>query len=150
MRIKVIMGFWLLWGVGTLMMVWQLKTAKNKFSPEKLNEMIYSISKFRDTTNDPCKYAVRGDPKTLDYVKIDYWCKDGRSSRSTLALAAIKQQTVEGVIDEYSRIQGLKEDIKTNSSWYCLLDNVLVNDWVTAVRRGNVISCYEGQYIEND
>ena len=125
-----------------MIMVVGLRERKKVFSTEKLDEMIMTVAVDRDKTTDWCKYAVFGEPlePAGDWVKINFWCADGRKSQSTLSLKAIEDKSFGGVMREYARIVGVVGEVK----WPCWLnDKTLINDWNKLVKGTDRIDCYE-------
>ncbi|MBU3935551.1 hypothetical protein KJ909_02660 [Patescibacteria group bacterium] len=146
-RKKVLLIFGMFYGVFVLLMCFGLKSRMaNNFSEIKLKEMISGKSKFRDMTDDLCKYQILGDPKEVgNYVKINIMCVAGRKASSTLSLSATEDKTVEGVIKEYARIIGFEEKLLAEKNFKCYLDNKILTAEmeVQMIRPTSTIDCYE-------
>jgi hypothetical protein len=128
-----------------------LRTHKNKnFSPEKLSYLTDTVSKFRDKTDDLCKYKILGDPQVGDqYVKINFWCTDSRSSRSTLALIAIPNPTIDGIFSEYSRIINFDKDLISQQKWVCFYNDKEISnkDIFEKILPTSTINCYQDKNL---
>jgi len=125
-------------------------SSKN-FSQDKLDQLMTTPSRFRDKTDDFCRYAIKGDPKDIgnNYIKIDFNCKDGTSVISTLALKALPDLSFQAVLSEYARIIGFDVDILNQPTWKCLLNaNDVTNPNNTNVGPGSHVSCT--QSIKHD
>ncbi len=143
-RVKWVIKAWAVEVLVFLLIFFGLKRHGKFFSADKMEEMMVRVSESRDLTDDPCKYAIKGDPKTLDYIKIDFWCRGGDSSRSTLDRKGMPKTSLNGVFDEYYRILGLDvEKIRGSDSWQCLVNGKAVADWEMEVGPQSTISCVE-------
>lgn len=92
-----------------------VKVRKEKlFNSSSLETMLITPARLKGVVVDPCQYYLKGEPLGFpdNYVKLQFVCADDHKSASTLALPAIKDQTLAGVIKELARIQGfrVKED----------------------------------------
>ena len=145
-RNKILRIFGIFYIVLALILFFGLKEhLKTNFSTEKLTAMIDGKSIFRDTTTDPCKYQILGDPKEIgNYIKINISCKDGKDASSTLSLSAIENKTLEGVLTEYSRIVGIDKDLIENN-FNCNLDGQTVTETMkkNIVRVTGSLNCKE-------
>lgn len=126
--------------------------SKNKFSPEKIKYLTDNVSSLRDKTDNLCKYKMLGDPDVGNqYVKINFWCQDNKNARSTIALTAITDKSINGVLKEYARIIGFNLDILKEKKWYCLIDDkeILESDFNKNIRPTSVINCFENKSLYN-
>ena len=95
-----------------------------KFNENALNQLIVGKSKFRNTTDELCKFQILGEPKVdKDYIKINFWCDNGSKARSTFALVAFEDKTPIGIIKEYARIIGFDFNIIEDKKWFCTLND---------------------------
>ncbi len=142
MRNKILIGWGVIYGVLTIGSVVGVRERQKNFSKEKLERMIMATATDRDRTTDWCKYAVFGEPKEPDgnWVKISFWCADGRKSQSTLSLRAIEDKSLRGVMKEYARIVGVDGEM----TWGCRLnDKTMISDWKMSVKKTDRIDCDE-------
>lgn len=116
----------------------------NKFSEDKLDQIVLGKSSYRDTTNDLCKYQVLGDPREKgNYVKIIISCSNGKKAISTLKLSAIADKSVNGFLKEYARIIGFDEKLFLKNNIICYLDMKEITDVLrdTIIRPTSTIEC---------
>ena len=124
------------------------------YSAEKLESMMTTVSKYRDMTDDPCKYSISGDPLTAknNYAKIFLHCQNGTVSGNTLDLRAIKGKTWYDLFFESGRINGYTVSLKNNTLklgafdnlWNCYLGTQKVNDFQQIAMPTTRIDCYYG------
>lgn len=118
---------------------------EKNFSEKRLENMITKQSKWRGMTDDLCNFQIYGDPVDAgkEYVKINFECSDGRSSKNTLALAAIKDKTFGGIMTEFARIIGFDPEIvmSKNSSWRCSIDNQEIMNQKMLIGEQATINC---------
>jgi hypothetical protein len=118
---------------------------KQNFSEGKLEKMISAKSAWREMTTDLCNFQIYGDPVDAGkaYVKVNFECADGRSSKNTLSLIAIKDKTFEGIMTEFARIIGFDPKIVTDkgSVWKCSIDNQEVVDRKMLINEQATINC---------
>lgn len=127
-------------------MFWGLKLHfRQNFSEEKLEKMISAKSAWREMTIDLCNFQIYGDPVDAGkaYVKINFECADGRSSKNTLSLIAIKDKTYEGIMAEFARIIGFDPEtvMGKDSAWKCSIDNREVVDKKMLISEQSTINC---------
>lgn len=119
---------------------------ERRFSPERVESMIMTTSRWRDRTDDWCKYKILGDPRDVGqrYVKINFWC-DGENynARSTLALDAINGRKFGDILAEYARIVGIDPDLIEKQGWRCLVNDREINNFETEIPDAGVIDCYD-------
>ena len=156
-RQRILIYFFIFYCPIALVMVFGLKRLiTKKFSEQKLEEMMLSTSQWRDITDDLCRYEIKGDPKEVgkDYVKIDFWCKDGRSARSTMAFKGIPKQKVrpsyEETIDEYARVIGFEVEIIEKQGWLCFLNNKPIENTSIMIDSASDIDCYQDEATKNE
>lgn len=129
-----------------------------RFSPEKMQEIITANSKFKEVTDDPCKWAVMGDPLATDnsYIKISVNCPGNIESSNTLDLRGVKGETFVDLLDNYSRIQGIDnliidEGVITgwgklvntdNSQWTCFVNRKEVAEIDVRYKPRDWIQCF--------
>ena len=159
--IKKVVFFYLIILFGCLVMFFFLKQRYQRlYSPEKLNDLLVTQSKFRDTTQDPCQYHINGDPLGIDdrYIKIKLYCRPGEESFNTLSLDVFKNKpTYTEAIQELSRVNGFPAVFKENNIdslgtlkntkdiiWSCYIDQNLSDDLDTIVRNASTIDCFYG------
>jgi hypothetical protein len=118
---------------------------EKKFSQKNLDEMITGSPNQAKTT-DLCKVQLLGEPKVgLDYVKINFNCSNGSKSMSTLSLAAFRDKTVYGVIDEYGRIVNFDGRLSQSKLWNCSVDSqkITQKEGNNAIHQAATIDCYQ-------
>lgn len=139
--------FLVLYVVFVICLIFGLKNHyKRKFSKEKVELMLSEVSKLRDKTDDLCKYAIKGDPKEVgrNYVKINFWCTDKNSARSTMSLAIFnKSPTFLEVMSEYARIINFDVSLIKSQKWICKLNQKLIIDELTIIPEAADIDCYD-------
>ncbi|MFA6361406.1 MAG: hypothetical protein WCX33_01205 [Candidatus Shapirobacteria bacterium] len=117
-------------------------------SKQKIEAMIIGESKFKDKTTNLCQYQILGEPKVgKDYIKINFWCNDGSKARSTFALKAFSDQSVNGIIKEYARIIGFDYNIIQEKNWVCKLNDQEITSKTSQnnVTPANTIDCFENK-----
>ena len=126
-----------------------LHRSYKNFSKDKLNYLTNTVSKYRDKTDNPCQYAIRGDPKEVgnNYVKINFWCSNGTAARSTLALNAIDDISFQGVINEYARIINFDPKMLVTKNWFCFVADRVVTDTAQMISAADTIDCYDKKPI---
>jgi len=79
------------------------------FTPERMEMMIEGKSKWKEITDDPCKWAILGDPLATEnsFIKLILNCPEGKNSTNTLDLRAVSGGAFADLFDEYVRIQGI-------------------------------------------
>lgn len=133
---------------------------RHLYSPEKLNDLLVTQSKFRDTTQDPCQYHIQGDPLGIGnrYIKIKLYCHPGEESFNTLSLDVFKNKpTYTETIQELSRINGFPAVFKENkidslgilkntkdTIWSCYINQNLSDDLDIVVQNASIIDCFYG------
>jgi hypothetical protein len=131
---------------------------KRNYSQSKLETMISTVSKSRDLTDDPCKYAIFGEPTTAQqqYIKIYIFCTKSSKSLNSMDLRAIKDKTVGGALAELGRINGFKVSLKEgkiilgdnkdlkNDSWVCLQNRKKVFNFGEELIQKGTIDCFNG------
>ncbi len=84
---------------------------QNSFATQKLDEMMMAQSRFKDITDDPCRYSVVGEPQTPGgYLKLTFRCP-GKEARFTLDYQAVNDKTIGGTIRELFRFNGVKLEL---------------------------------------
>ncbi len=144
-RSKLLIGFLIVYLVIVTTIYFGLKKRlKNNFSEEKVNTLIMGQSKFRDKTDDLCKYQILGDPKKTDYVKVEINCRDGKKANSTLSLSAIEDKTYAGFLNEYERIVGFNKKI-LDGNFSCYIDGKEINknDYFQEIKSAVTLKCVE-------
>ena len=95
--------------------------AKGRFTKEGLNYLVTASGKSKQLTTDPCAYAIAGEPNAAGkYIKLIVTCKDGRQSWNTFDANAIKTDTLEDLLKEFGRINGVSAEPK---SYRCDMDS---------------------------
>jgi len=132
---------------------------RKNFTQEKLEMMIEGKSKWKVITNEPCKWAILGDPLATEnsFIKLILNCPDGKNSTNTLDLRAISGSTFADLFDEYVRIQGIDRveiDEKgrliglgnlQNSDdlfWTCFVNRKVTDNLRTAFKPRDQIECF--------
>lgn len=132
---------------------WGLKTySQKKFSPEKLRVMMNTVSKYRDTTTDPCKYSIFGDPATSqgDYAKVFINCSADKKVTNSIDLRAVGDKTIGGVIKEIGRINGFEVKIASGNlylgddtkNWSCYENQKRIQDFGRAIEQKATVECF--------
>lgn len=117
-----------------------------KFNDQSLNQLITGKSKYRDITDNLCKFQILGEPKVeKNYVKINFWCNDASKARSTFSLIAFKDKTTNGILQEYARIIGFDYNIIKDKKWFCTLNDQEIDSKIgeTLVPLASTIDCFE-------
>lgn len=117
-----------------------------KFNEEALNQLIIGKSKYRNTTDQLCKFQILGEPKVdKNYIKINFWCNDGSKARSTFSLIAFEDKTPLGIIKEYARIIGFDFNVIKDKKWFCSLNDqpISFETNTSSVPLASTIDCYE-------
>ena len=124
-----------------------------KYNPDTLSQLINTKSRFKDITDNPCKHQLLGEPDVgQDYFKINFWCQDSSSARSTLSLRAFPQKDLKSILVGYSNLVGLDYDLFTQQQWYCTLNDreIKLPDWPKIeVPLASTIDCYQSKNIKN-
>lgn len=93
-----------------LLLFFGLKTHyKRSYSPEKAEAMIEGISRWKEITDDPCKWSILGDPLATEnsFIKLNLYCAEGKNVANTMDLTAVSGKTYEDLLKEYVRLQGI-------------------------------------------
>lgn len=103
--------------------------------------MIVTPSSLRDSTDNPCRYTIHGDPLEAgsSFVKINFVCQDGQKTVSTLSLKALPDAKLSTILSEYSRILGFKYALL--DQWDCLVEDHPVSDRNFVVADKSQIVC---------
>lgn len=120
--------------------------SKTKFNENSLNQLIVGKSKYRNTTDQLCKFQILGEPKVdKNYIKINFWCNDRSKARSTFSLAAFEDKTPKGIIREYARIIGFDFNIIEDKKWSCNLNDQQIDFNIdnSLVPLASTIDCFE-------
>ena len=154
-RKKFLIKFGIFYMIIAGMIYFGLKTyAKNNFSEESLKKLITGTSKFRDVTDDLCRYQILGDPKVgKDYIKINFWCNNRSKARSTFALIAFEDKSSTGILKEYARIIGFDFNLIKNKNWYCTINDQELNEDLQKkeVSPASTIDCFQSKGLpKND
>lgn len=89
------------------------KASKKRFSQELLTKLTLASGKSKQLTTDPCAYSIAGDPNAgASYIRLIIHCRDGGRSLSTFDANAINGGTLEAVISEFHRINGVSAESK--------------------------------------
>jgi len=144
-RSKLLVVFLIVYLVVAAIIYFGLKyRLKNNFSEKKVNTLIVGQSKFRDKTDDLCKYQILGDPKKTDYVKVEIHCKDDKKANSTLSLSAIEDKTYAGFLTEYERIIGFNKKI-LGGNFSCFMDGKEIEekDYFQEIKSAVTLKCIQ-------
>jgi len=88
--------------------------SKRRFSSEWLTRVTTESGKSKQMTTDPCAYSITGDPDAgNDFVRLIIHCQDGKSGLSTFDTKAMRIETVEDLLREFQRINGVTAEIKS-------------------------------------
>ena len=151
-RKKILFVFGVIYCVIALLIYFGLKIhLKNKFSEEKIEETISGESVHKDKTTDLCKYQILGDPKEVgNYVKVEILCDGGKTANSTLSLTAIRDKTVNGFIEEYSRIIGFDKKLFEEENFTCYLDDHVLTEEMKKndIRPTSTFKCIQNENHE--
>ena len=81
---------------------------RKNFTQEKLEMMIEGKSKWKEITDDPCKWAITGDPWASEnsFIKLNLHCPEGEAI-NTLDLRGVSGLIFADLLAEYVRIQGI-------------------------------------------
>jgi hypothetical protein len=139
-----------------------LKSRQDRYSAERLETMITSQSDLRDTTDDPCKYPILGDPEVAEgqYIKLRISCADGRELLSTMDPRAIKGTAIQDTLLEFARVAGFALVIEESGpvsgrpdqrqyQWSCRLGVGLINDYQEELNYPAEINCRLTPYEQN-
>ncbi len=86
---------------------------KKAFSAAWLEKMVTTHGTGKQLTTDPCAYAVAGEPNAGGrYIKLIITCKDKRQSWNTFDVRAIRADTLEQLLNEFQRINGVSAETK--------------------------------------
>ena len=147
-KLRFILLYIIVWLIGVTCLSGFLKYHyRNNFSKESLEEMIVAKAKWSDVTDDLCKFEIRGEPVAAgdNFIKLMFYCKDGRISRNTIAFMAFSGKKFIDVIKEFGRIIGFNPEIitKDNSKWKCFIDSAPLKSINEEMRLKVKIECYE-------
>jgi len=119
---------------------------EKNFSKENYNSLVAGRSETMQLTQDPCLYKILGDPEVLgeEYIKINFWCSDGRVSKSTLAMRGLSDLTFLGVVSKYSKIVGIDQKVFEKYGWTCNLNSSQADPQKIVTPPSN-IDCYENK-----
>ena len=114
---------WLVTGylaISLLIFVWT-SLAKKQFSESWLEAMVNTRGRAKQLTSSPCAYAIAGEPNAAgQYVKLVVTCKNGAQSWNTFDTRAIKADTLETLLLEFHRINGISAETK---NYECDMDS---------------------------
>jgi len=111
---------------------------KKRFSEAWLDKMINSRGSGIQLTTDPCAYAIVGDPDAAEkYIKLVVRCNNGKQSWNTFDTRAVQADTLEQLINEFQRINGISAETKL---YKCKLDNKPI-DLLTKLRNSITVEC---------
>ncbi len=124
------------------------------FSVDKMETMMRQSSSWKDVTDDPCLYGLHGDPEVGEglWVKLYFYCNDGRISTSTFSLETLENRSVGSVLESYTSIVGIKKDVflGDNSSFSCFLNGKEVDDFENEVGLMNNLTCIGSNIKKTD
>lgn len=106
---------WLLVGYITVALAVFLSTSfsKKRFSESWLDQVVSTKGRAKQLTEDPCAYAIAGEPNAAGkYIKLIVTCKDNRQSWNTFDVRAIQADTLEQLLIEFHRINGISAETK--------------------------------------
>jgi len=123
-----------------------LKNYQNKnYSEENLENLLSGYARWRDKTDDPCKYAIVGDPINSgeDYVKVNFYCGDRKSMNSFSLKTMKKNKTYKNILEEIARINGFESQVilDPSSQWICYTGNKRIDDYSIKVQKKSTIDC---------
>ena len=124
--------------------------SQKNFSEDKLQHLANTTSSLKDKTDDLCKYQIISEPKVEDqYIKINFWCQNQTKARSTLSLAAIDDNSIEGILKEYARIINFDYDLINQKLWYCLINDseIFPSNINQTVEAASTIDCFENKSL---
>jgi len=132
-----IIVFYLIFGLFFL----YLNNKKNNYSREDVEELLASVSSYRDETVDMCQRGIFGDPKNVgdNYIKLEFDCGD-RKILSTMALVNLDDLSLESVINEYLRIINFDKNKWSRDDWLCKIGEREI-DLSYIVGKTNTILC---------
>lgn len=105
----------------SLVIFWGTNLIKDRFSREKLQYLTGTTGKSKQLTIDPCAYAIVGEPNAAEkYIKLIVTCKDGRQSRNTFNASVINTNTLEDLLKEFGRVNGVSVEPR---SYECDMDS---------------------------
>jgi hypothetical protein len=124
--------------------------SQKNFSEDKFKKLVNTTNNSKDKTDNLCKYQILSEPKVGDqYVKINFWCQNQTKARSTLSLAAIDNNSVEGVLQEYARIINFDYNLINQKQWYCLINDseISLSNISQIVKPASTIDCFENKSL---
>ena len=111
---------------------------KRSFSRTWLDSMISTGGRGKQLTTDPCAYAMAGEPNAGGkYIKLIITCKDRRQSWNTFDVRAIKADTLEQLLNEFGRINGVSAEPK---KYKCDMDSAPI-DLTSKLQIPSTINC---------
>lgn len=111
---------------------------KGRFSEGWLDQMVSSKGRAKQLTSDPCAYAISGEPNAAGrYVKLVVTCKDGRQSWNTFDARAINTETLEAILLEFQRINGIAAETK---NYRCDMDSAPI-ELTSKIQIPSTINC---------
>lgn len=138
------LGLWIVLFYGLLVIVFIMlkKVQVASFNQENLDYLISGISRYRDKTDDLCKYTLYGDPKNVgnNWIKFRFSCGEDRNVISTMALVNIKDYSFDQVLGEYLRVINFDKSEWIRQNWKCFYDNMEVN-YETLLKETATIYC---------
>ena len=126
------------------------KYSSVNFTHQKVDLLIETVSSSKDKIENICQYQILSEPKVGDnYVKINFWCQNQSSARSTLALSAIKNNSIESILQEYARIINFDYQLIFNHHWYCILNDqeITPSEFSHSVKNASTIDCFENKNL---
>lgn len=131
------------------------------FSRQKIEELVTKNSKFKEVTDDPCKWSILGDPwgAANTYLKLGLSCSKDHEVSNTLDLSGIKGKTFADLLREYARMQGINSiDINEGgqlkrigslsstgiNSWICFVNYAEASDLNRAFKGKDELDCFYG------
>ena len=86
---------------------------KRRFSEDTLRQLMSGSGKSKQLTTDPCDFSVAGDPNAgNNFIRLIVHCSNGKRSISTFDATAIRGGTLEAVLAEFHRINGVSAESK--------------------------------------
>lgn len=87
--------------------------SKRRFSEDLLKELVSGSGKSKQLTADPCAFSIAGDPNAGNsFIRLIVTCSNGKRSLSTFDANAIRGGTLEAVLAEFHRINGVSAESK--------------------------------------
>jgi hypothetical protein len=87
--------------------------SKRRFSEGWLDRMVSAKGRAKQLTEDPCAFAIAGEPNAAGrYIKLIVTCAGGRQSWNTFDVRAIQADTLEQLLLEFHRINGISAETK--------------------------------------